>query len=348
MNGDIKFSVMTPVYKVEKYLDECVMSVLGQSYENFELILVDDGSPDRSGEMCDAWAQKDSRIKAFHKTNGGLVSARSCALEHVSGDYYVFLDSDDYLHSDALETMYNKIKASNADCVIYGSEKKLGDKVIEVAVCGKDIEDRLITDKREFLNIILTNGGYNSLCRKCTRAACFDGRDYSEYYKITQSEDLMRSLEILEYAQSVLFIPEILHVYRCNEESVTQTINYNDYLSENIVEKLVDSFLEKAGVFTETDYNRLRNMRLDYLAVDARRRARYCTDTKTAVENMARLRETEYASKILAVGYRPSAGAEGQSKLQKLMYRINIYLLAHRSYRTFILVDRLAMKLLGR
>ena len=108
MDNKIKFSIMTPVYKVEKYLDECVSSVLNQSYENFELILVDDGSPDRSGQMCDAWAAKDKRVKVIHKENGGAVSARCMGIEKAEGDYYMFLDSDDTLRPCALEVHQDK------------------------------------------------------------------------------------------------------------------------------------------------------------------------------------------------------------------------------------------------
>ena len=82
---------------VEQYLPECIESVLGQTYANFEFILVDDGSPDRCGEICDEYAKKDSRIRVFHKPNGGLMHTRRYALERAQGDYYVFLDSDDYL-----------------------------------------------------------------------------------------------------------------------------------------------------------------------------------------------------------------------------------------------------------
>ena len=122
MNNNIKFSIMTPVYKVERYLPECIESVLGQTYGNFEFILVDDGSPDHSGEICEEYAKKDSRIRVFHKPNGGLMHTRRYALERASGDYYVFLDSDDYLSLDTLETLSRYIAESGADCVIYGLE----------------------------------------------------------------------------------------------------------------------------------------------------------------------------------------------------------------------------------
>ena len=91
----MKFSVLVPVYNVEKYLKQCIESVLNQTYQSFELILVDDGSTDNSGAICDEYASKHKFIKVIHKPNGGLLHTRRVSLAHATGDWYVFLDSDD-------------------------------------------------------------------------------------------------------------------------------------------------------------------------------------------------------------------------------------------------------------
>ena len=98
-----KISVIVPIYKVEKYLARCVDSIINQTYKNLEIILVDDGSPDGCGAMCDEYAKKDERIKVIHKENGGLSSARNAGLDIATGDYIAFVDSDDRLSSDAYE-----------------------------------------------------------------------------------------------------------------------------------------------------------------------------------------------------------------------------------------------------
>ena len=175
MNNNIKFSIMTPVYKVEQYLPECIESVLGQTYGNFEFILVDDGSPDRCGEICDEYAKKDSRIRVFHKPNGGLMHTRRYALERAQGDYYVFLDSDDYLSLDTLETLHRYISETGVDCVIYGFEWLRPEGTSHIKCSSYDC-GRVITDKRELYNIVFNDEAYNSLCRKCAKASCFDGR----------------------------------------------------------------------------------------------------------------------------------------------------------------------------
>lgn len=112
-------SIVVPVYKVEPYLHECVDSILGQTYGNFELILVDDGSPDRCGAICDTYAEKDSRVKVIHKENGGLSDARNAGIDVARGEYITFVDSDDYLHASYLKDMLSaalKYHASIVQC----------------------------------------------------------------------------------------------------------------------------------------------------------------------------------------------------------------------------------------
>ena len=115
MNKNVKISIIVPVYKVEKYLDKCVNSIVGQTYKNLEIILVDDGSPDNCPAMCDEWAQKDSRIKVIHKKNGGLSSARNAGLDACTGDYIGFVDSDDWIEPDMYEYLLNIGMKNNAD-----------------------------------------------------------------------------------------------------------------------------------------------------------------------------------------------------------------------------------------
>ncbi len=108
-------TVIIPVYKVENYLRKCVDSVLSQTYVNLEIFLVDDGSPDNCGTICDEYAVRESRIKVIHKENGGLSSARNAALEVMTGEYLLFVDSDDYITPDAIEGLYSSLIKNNAD-----------------------------------------------------------------------------------------------------------------------------------------------------------------------------------------------------------------------------------------
>ena len=126
----IKVSVIVPIYKVEKYLSECVDSIRNQTLEDIEIILVDDGSPDNCPQICDEYKKLDNRIKVVHKKNGGLSSARNAGMRVATGEYIGFVDSDDYIEVDMYEKMYNTSKKYNVDFVMcdyyksYGSDKK--------------------------------------------------------------------------------------------------------------------------------------------------------------------------------------------------------------------------------
>lgn len=115
-------SVIVPVYKVEPYLDKCVQSIVDQTYRNLEIILVDDGSPDNCGAMCDAWAEKDSRIRVIHKENGGLSDARNAGMAVAAGEYMGFIDSDDYIAPDMYRLLLERMRADGSDIAACGVE----------------------------------------------------------------------------------------------------------------------------------------------------------------------------------------------------------------------------------
>ena len=121
-------SVIVPVYKVEKFLDRCINSIIQQTFTNLEIILVDDGSPDRSGEICDEWKMKDKRIRVIHKENGGLSDARNKGLDVATGDYVAFIDSDDWIDPDMFQLLYDATQKYQADiaecswrCILLGT-----------------------------------------------------------------------------------------------------------------------------------------------------------------------------------------------------------------------------------
>lgn len=153
-----RFSVIVPVYNVEKYIHECVESVINQTFTDWELILVDDGSPDNCPEICDSYAKLDSRIKVIHKNNGGLSDARNCGLDNSQGEYAVFLDSDDYWNqNDALEKLNGEIISNNSDIVIFGCTDFNNDTK-EIYVSRSNYNKEKITQgsKEEALHYLLS------------------------------------------------------------------------------------------------------------------------------------------------------------------------------------------------
>ncbi len=127
-------SIIIPVYNVEKYLERCIKSVLSQTYKNIEIIMVDDGSPDNCPQMCDNFAKQDSRIKVIHKPNGGLSSARLAGFKQASGDYILFIDSDDYIEKDMVEKLVCAITENNADLAICAYYTQFGECKTENAL----------------------------------------------------------------------------------------------------------------------------------------------------------------------------------------------------------------------
>ena len=119
---DDLISVIIPVYNVEKFIDRCINSLINQTYKNLEIILVDDGSPDNCPGLCDDWAKKDNRIKVVHKQNGGLSDARNAGLERSTGDYIMFVDSDDFVDETICEVLLNDLKNNDADFSMCGVE----------------------------------------------------------------------------------------------------------------------------------------------------------------------------------------------------------------------------------
>lgn len=124
-----EISVIIPVYKVEKFLDRCVKSVLSQSYKDFEVLLVDDGSPDNCGDICESYKRSDNRVRVFHKENGGLSDARNYGVQRAEGKYITFIDSDDYVASDYLEVLIGMISDYNADIAV-GNYMDVSDEVL--------------------------------------------------------------------------------------------------------------------------------------------------------------------------------------------------------------------------
>lgn len=162
-------SVIVPIYKVEAYLDRCVRSIVDQTYPNLEIILVDDGSPDSCGAICDAWAERDSRIKVIHKENGGLSDARNAGMEFAQGELISFIDSDDSIEPDFLEKLYHSLTSRGADiaeCVVSYVDES-GNVLRQ-----RNAADVPEMDKMEALRrLVLEDGIYqtvwNKLYRRC-------------------------------------------------------------------------------------------------------------------------------------------------------------------------------------
>lgn len=275
-------SVIIPVYKVEKYVEKCIQSVINQTYENLQIILVDDGSPDNCGKICDEYAKKDHRIEVIHKSNGGLSDARNKGLEIAKGEYIGFVDSDDYIEADMYEVLYNLLKQYNADvsiCNFYTvSQGKIS---IKNADNGINEYNRIEILKEILLDKNIQSYAWNKLYKK----ELFDeikypiGKKYedigttffllekcnkvvvtgkSEYYYINRQDSIVNNV-----TESTItdYIELIMQRYDYIEENIKELSSYNkDYLKRILktAEKDIKS-LNEVGDYTKKKYEELYN-----------------------------------------------------------------------------------------
>ena len=232
------FSVLIPVYNTSEYLDKCVKSVLSQSEKDFEIVLIDDGSTDNSGEMCDNYAKKyPDIVRVIHKENEGLMMTRRRGFKEAKGDYFICLDSDDYLcDNDALKKIKNMIVKKGCDLVVYNylAEKKQPKKNQNIELF--DLPDGYIfegEDKNQLYKKLLIDGYFNCLVIKVARKDIVDiDVDYSQWkdslYK-SQGEDIFQSLPIVDKAQKVGYVNSTLYFYRWNGSSISRNYQLEYY-----------------------------------------------------------------------------------------------------------------------
>lgn len=295
---NVFFSILVPVYNVEKYIRRCIGSVLEQTYGSFELILVDDGSPDNSGAICDEYAETDPRVRVIHKENGGLISARRAGIGAARGEYYVFLDSDDYLAPDTLSILNHKILETGSDCVYYGWNN-VDDNETVIGYSTDTDREFMIEDKRSLYKLVFSNNAFNSLCRKAVRHDLLNNADFSSYYHIQHAEDLLQSLDIFKAAQKVLFLPNRLYHYRTNTTSITHSIRYEKYTVDFTVRQKVLAFLKDENVWQKEDFAAYRAYCISLLVSEVRLIARFPVKFQKKKELLEQIRASEYYRNFL-------------------------------------------------
>ncbi len=258
-----KISIIIPVYNVEKYLDNGIRHVLNQTYRNLEVILVDDGSTDGSGQICDRYAKEDGRIRVIHKKNGGSSSARNCGLEAASGEYVGFLDADDY----ADETMYE---------VLYHTMAETGCMIAQVMSRDFDERGNLLKDayrstgqvrflsKSEMFRLLMLHEGDSSFCTKLIRA------DFAKQFRFSENrlnEDFELVLKMLLQVEGVYSVEEA-HYNILIRQGSNQRSGFKPQLYEAVIDNsdLAFSMMEKDFPQLKTETQRFYYVqRLDYL-----------------------------------------------------------------------------------
>lgn len=223
-------SIIVPAYNVELFIDDCVDSILRQTYPNWELILVNDGSSDKTPEVCDQYAAKDNRIKVIHKPNGGLVSARNAGYENSMGDWIIYLDGDDWIETDTFEVLVRKIEEHNPEMIFWNTLQNLNGKPVK----GK-YEWKCKENEKLYLGSECKDLAYNTLIYSSGIATAYSKllrRDFVEKHQLWHNPKLRQGAEGLEFslrvfnsAQKVLFINQYLTHYRYNENSISKRVD---------------------------------------------------------------------------------------------------------------------------
>lgn len=252
MNNEVEVSVIIPVYNVKSYLKRCVESVLNQSYKNIEIVLVDDGSTDESGKMCDDLSNEYKRIQVFHKPNGGLGSARNYGIEHTKGDYILFLDSDDYIEHNTIEEM---IKYSDYDIVCCGFDRvdEETKKIYSKEMIGMSFDELYVNDETINETAFLSPSGWGKLIK---RDLIGTTRFSSNKKSI---EDTLFYLEIIPKTKKIKYVKEILWHYTVRKNSLIMA------LTEEKADLFEKELLDIKQKYIECNYSKEK---LNFLTVE--------------------------------------------------------------------------------
>ena len=256
----MRFSVIVPIFKVERYLRECINSILCQSFSDFELILVDDGSPDACPQICDEYERKDERVRAIHKENGGVVSARKAGLEVANGDYCVYIDGDDYIIGEYFCRVAELLKAYSCDVLIFGFfQNSDGLSRKPFLKLGFYDESRI---RDEIYPCLIENEFAESIepvvWNKVMRTELLRCQQILVPNDVIMGEDDISTKPILFCSQSIYVTDDAFYCYRNNNESITRCGRPRDFETAKKIGKFFDLVInDEEDTFTEQIYRNI-------------------------------------------------------------------------------------------
>lgn len=340
---NILFSVVVPVYNVEKYLSECLESILNQTYEDFELILVDDGSLDNSGVICDEYSKKDSRIKVIHKKNGGLLSAWVSGLEITRGTYIGSIDSDDYVEVELFEKIENVIREARPDIIVYGY-KSVNDSRTDCHEYTIPLERGLYEGKRKEKDIIpyLINRGcfeersciYLSRVNKFVKADLLKRNTEFYYSGVNYGEDNLWTIPNIIKADSVYVMSDYYpYSYRYNPNSITHSVNKGLWREFVLLDNHIITMLNKLGAD-----NIIRQVYCDSVFHAA------IAINNIVLEELRRKDIVSTIDEILSNGNVINGLKYMNPEYCSFKERINLFLMKHKAINTIFVIKRLQKK----
>jgi len=240
----MKYSICIPVYNVEKYIEECLESVVNQNYDDYEVIIIDDGSIDKSHEICRCYVEKCNRVRLIRQENQGLMMARKAAVLNAIGKYLVFVDSDDYIEKNLLETIDKYIEADGLpDILMYGFYR------LFVNGIHKDLlpinDKHIVVNQREMVRYFLSSYRFNNVCGKVIKREILYDHIDEIYTRANVSEDALQTAHILKYSKSISLLNIPMYYYRQRKSSIIHTVTPQIIIDTIDVQKKVKSIVEE-------------------------------------------------------------------------------------------------------
>lgn len=258
-------SIIVPIYNTEKYLHQCLDSILNQTYTNFEVLLINDGSTDSSGMICQEYVGRDSRFRYFEKDNGGAASARNLGLERSGGAYITFIDSDDWVEPNYLDVLYTALKENDTDVAISTYKRFAQDGVFYLRSYSREDDEFLNIGTRSrdsFLEILPRLGeldhSFYSISSKLIKREIIGNLLFDE--QISYAEDLNFFFHLYLGVESVVYVRDYTYIYRTHDASTSQNINELKVLHELEIFKRMFQQIEKMGLPTFQYFRRLKNL----------------------------------------------------------------------------------------
>ena len=322
------FSIIVPVYNTEKYIDKCVCSVFGQSFDDYELILVDDGSPDNCPKICDDYAMRDKRVKVIHKKNGGLVSARQAGIKEAVGQYIVHLDSDDWLENNYLEKFAGIIKKYSPDVICSDHYIAGQDNVKWGMKFEAGFYDREALESRLFPSLIQkTNATYfmPSVWAKAFKREIITDYQNSVPQALKIGEDCAVVIPTIYSARSLFIVEDALYYYRVNDSSMTKQKRAFDWNGPELIHKHLEAYINMEEYdFKEQLYRKTTHEIFTVVVSQFNRRESYRNIVRDIKKNISR---DVYAESIKKCRFSGSIKAKFMELAlkYKLMFPIFIY-----------------------
>ena len=264
MNNEL-ISIIVPIYNTEKYLHECLDSIINQTYANFEVLLVNDGSTDSSGIICQEYVERDSRFRYFEKDNGGVASARNLGLEHSEGTYITFIDSDDWVEQNYLDVLYTALKENDTDVAISTYKRFAQDSVFYLRSYSKENDEFLNIGKRNrnsFLEILPKLGeldhSFYSISSKLIKRKIIGNLLFDE--QVSYAEDLNFFFHLYLGVESVVYVRDYTYIYRTHDASTSQNVNELKALQELEIYKSMFQQIDRMGLPTFYYFKRMENV----------------------------------------------------------------------------------------